>query len=85
MDVVFKAEGKRQDIAALSQGYQCVVSLCARFALVDALFANEKPFLILDDPFAELDGENLSIARGMLAQAAKSYQILYLVCHESRS
>lgn len=85
MEIAFKAEGKRQDVAALSQGYQCVVSLCARFALVDALFANEKPFLILDDPFAELDGENLSIARGMLARAAEEYQILYLVCHESRS
>jgi uncharacterized protein YhaN len=55
-----------------------------RFALVDALFTEEQPFLVLDDPFVNLDKEKLERAMTFLKDAAGQYQILYLVCHESR-
>lgn len=37
-----------------------------RFALVDAMYPGEKPFLILDDPFVNLDDEKLARGRRSL-------------------
>ena len=55
-----------------------------RFALVDALFENEKPFIILDDPFVNLDESRLAGAMKFLDNIAKDYQVIYLSCHKSR-
>ena len=56
-----------------------------RLALCDALFVDEEPFLVLDDPFANLDDENMTRARELLNTLAKERQILYLACHSSRA
>ena len=45
----------------------------------------EEPFLVLDDPFVNLDEEKTKRALAFLKEAAKQYQIVYLVCHESRA
>ena len=50
----------------LSAGLQDLVAICKRFALIDLLFENEKPFVILDDPFLNLDDKNLSLARELV-------------------
>ena len=84
LSLVFRAEGKKQDIASLSKGCRAVLDLCARFSLIDALYPEEKPFLVLDDPFADLDGDNLKVALSILEREAERYQILYFVCHDSR-
>ena len=59
--------------------------LCMRFALVDALFTGEQPFVILDDPFVNLDDRALPQVLRMLRKLGKRKQILYLTCHSSRS
>ena len=59
--------------------------LCMRFALVDALFTGEKPFVILDDPFVNLDDRHTKEALALLRKLAEERQILYLVCNSSRS
>lgn len=84
LSLVFRAEGKKQDTASLSKGYRAVLDFCARLSLIDALYPEEKPFLVLDDPLADLDGDNLKVALSALKRAASRYQILYFVCHESR-
>lgn len=70
---------------AFSAGQRDVISLCARLALVDALFEEETPFLVLDDPFANMDDETAKRAKELLQKAAQAYQILYLTCHSSRA
>lgn len=67
-----------------SAGYKDLLGICARFALIDALFEEEKPFLVLDDPFVNLDKGKLNNALELIAQVAKQYQIIYLTCHDSR-
>ena len=59
--------------------------LCMRLALVDALFQNQKMFVILDDPFVNLDDAHTTQARALLRKLAQQRQILYLTCHSSRS
>ncbi len=67
-----------------SKGYRNIFEICKRFALTDVLFKNEKPFIILDDPFYNLDDEKLTCALDLIKSLSEEYQILYLVCHESR-
>ena len=47
--------------------------------------SGEAPFLLLDDPFVNLDEEHLSAARALLDRLAKELQILYFVCHVGRA
>ena len=89
MDTSFKVKlregGKTQHPESLSQGWRDAVQLCVRLSLAEALYAEgEKPPIILDDPFVNLDARRLSAAKQLLEALAKKYQILYLVCHEER-
>ncbi len=85
LNVRVTAYGEEKELGFFSTGTRDLIGLCMRFALVDALFAEEEPFLVLDDPFVNLDKEKTERALGFLKEAAKHYQILYLVCHESRA
>ena len=67
-----------------SKGYQNLFEICKRFALTDVLFTNEKPFIILDDPFYNLDDNKLTASLELIKKLSLEYQIIYLVCHESR-
>jgi len=84
LNVNISAYGSQKSMDYFSTGYKDLIGICTRFALVDALFENEKPFIILDDPFANLDGKKLNNVLGMIEQISKKYQIIYFVCHESR-
>jgi uncharacterized protein YhaN len=68
----------------LSKGYQDLAALCARFALVDVLYSKEKPMIILDDPFTNLDKDKIARALQLLREIGKERQIIYFTCHESR-
>ena len=72
------------DEGYLSAGTQDLVEICKRFALVDLVFDKEKPFIVLDDPFINLDDKNLEIARQILKSLSTKYQIILLTCHSSR-
>lgn len=69
----------------LSAGVQDLTEICKRFALIDLVFDKEKPFIILDDPFVNLDDKNLLIARQILKSLSQKYQIILLTCHSSRN
>lgn len=76
--------GATKEIEYYSSGYQDIITFCARLALVDALFKDVKPTIILDDPFTNLDKNKLDIALEFVKEIAKNYQVIYLICHESR-
>lgn len=67
-----------------SKGYQNLIEICKRFALTDVLFRGEKPFIVLDDPFYNLDDEKLKNALALIKKLSDEYQIIYFICHESR-
>ena len=80
----FEQKGAFRDKKFLSAGYRDIVDLCLRFALVDAIFPNEKPTIILDDPFVNLDDENTKKGINLIKKIAEEKQIIYLVCNSSR-
>ena len=77
--------GELRETKWLSAGYQDLIGVCMRLALVDAMYAEEKPFLILDDPFVNLDQEKVDSGNQLLLSVAEEYQVIYFTCHDSRS
>ena len=85
LDIQLERQGQSRELGYFSAGQGDLVMLCMRFALVDTLFTAEKPFVILDDPFVNLDDRHTAEAISLLHDLAKERQILYLVCNSSRS
>lgn len=85
LEVTLERRGIARELAYFSAGYSDIVTLCMRFALVDALFPDTKPFIILDDPFINLDDVNTEKAIELLKKLGEDRQIIYLVCNSSRS
>lgn len=85
LNVRVSAYGEERELGYFSTGMRDFIGLCMRFALVDALFTEEAPFLVLDDPFVNLDKGKVERAVAFLKEASGRYQILYLVCHDSRA
>ena len=85
LDIVNEEKGSFKELGYYSSGYQDIVTFCARLALIKAIFKDTLPPLVLDDPFANLDKKKLSLVKDMLVELANEYQIIYLICHESRN
>ena len=77
-------KGEAREIDYFSAGTVDSVMLCMRLALIDALFKQEKPFVLLDDPFVNLDDEHTERALEMLKEIAKNKQVVYMACNSSR-
>ncbi len=84
LNVTIEENGGAKQIEYYSKGEQNLFEICKRFALTDVLFTGEKPFIILDDPFYNLDDYKLKQALELIKKLSNEYQILYFVCHESR-
>lgn len=85
IDVQIKELGELRETKWLSAGYQDLLGVCMRLALVDAMYPEEKPFLVLDDPFVNQDEEKFKHGQELLQQIAKEYQVLYFTCNSSRN
>ena len=68
----------------MSTGLREFAGICTRLALVDAMYEEEKPFLVMDDPFVNLDEGKLARGRALLEELSREYQIIYFTCHGSR-
>ena len=77
-------EGERRSAEALSRGEQDLTAFCARLSLVDAIFSKETPFLVLDDPFVNLDDKHYARAFALLRKLSERFQILYTTCSKAR-
>ncbi len=84
LNIKLSYSGSTKSSDYLSQGYQDLVALCSRLALVDVLYSDEKPILILDDPFTNLDDKKIKESLKLLQKIAKERQIIYFTCHNSR-
>ena len=73
-------QGLLRDTALLSYGYRDLIGLCLRLSMTDAMYKGEKPVLVLDDPFVNLDDKKTSSAAKLLSEVAKEYQVIYFTC-----
>ena len=88
IDVNFKfqfiTKNGLKGIDQYSRGYQTIITLCMRLALIDCLYPKEKPFVVFDDPFVNFDDEKLELCKNLMSDIANHYQIIYFTCHDSR-
>ncbi|MCD8200944.1 MAG: hypothetical protein LUD47_02635 [Clostridia bacterium] len=70
--------------AQLSSGERSILAYLFRMALIERMYPDEKPFIILDDPFVNLDEGNFEKVTGLVKDVAGSFQTLYFTCHASR-
>ena len=84
LNITFEEYGKARNVGHYSTGYKNSIDLSLRFALVDVLYRQEKPFIVLDDPFVNLDDTKVKKAKQFLQNLSQEYQLIYFACHESR-
>lgn len=84
MRITVEEHGMQREEKALSAGYKDLVGMCLRIALVDAMYQEEAPVLVMDDPFVNLDDAKVETAKKLLERIAEKYQILYFTCSNAR-
>lgn len=84
LNVRKQEKGMYRSSQQLSDGWKDMISICLRLALIDAMYQREKTFLLLDDPFINLDQQKMEGAFSLMKQVEKEYQVIYFSCHESR-
>jgi uncharacterized protein YhaN len=88
MDTAFTVQkddkGSLRPTESYSRGTRDLYALISRLALIDSLYEAEKPFIILDDPFAYLDDVRLERSLAALKKLSLERQIIYLTCQSSR-
>ena len=84
-ELTIKDAGNLRDIRMLSKAYRDVIGLSLRLAFIESSFKVEKPFIILDDPFVNVDDNTLAPCLNMLNIISKDYQLIYFTCSISRT
>lgn len=82
IEVAHEELGNYRDTKLLSSGFQSLIGICMRMALVDAMYEQEKPFVVFDDPFVYLDDDKRDRAKEFLADISETYQVIYFTCHK---
>ena len=65
-------------------GYSDLIAFSARFALIGTLFEGQQPFIVLDDPFVNLDDSKFRNTVKAVQRLSQRYQIIYLTCNGDR-
>ncbi len=84
LEIRIDSNGVLHGTGVLSEGYKDVVGLCKRFALMEIMYQKERPPIILDDPFINLDDKKINGAMLFLMDLSKEGQVLYFTCNNSR-
>ena len=84
MDISYRDHGMYRNKKTLSAGLKDLTDICERVAMVDVMYPVERPVLIMDDPFVNLDDENMAGAKRLLSLLEEKYQIIYFTCSKNR-
>lgn len=66
----------------LSRGTVDQLYLATRLALLDLLYRDAKPPLLLDDPFVKFDPDRRKQAMALCKEIAQEHQVLFFTCHD---
>lgn len=84
-EIRYERNGIERSEKHLSAGQRSVCAFCFRMALIENMYIEEKPFLILDDPFINLDQKHMNKVKEILKNLSEKLQLIYFTCHESRA
>ncbi|MBE5879625.1 MAG: hypothetical protein E7288_06585 [Lachnospiraceae bacterium] len=83
-NVTIQEAGMPRKTQAFSSGLQDLFGICLRMAFIEAMYKEEKPMIVFDDPFANLDEKKISGGLEFLRELSKEYQVIYFTCHKDR-
>lgn len=83
-NVMFEHGGEIYSEKHFSSGLRSICALCMRLAFVENMYGDEKPFIIMDDPFVFLDQKHMQKTTAVIKKLTKDNQIIYFCCHDSR-
>lgn len=66
-----------------SKGIMDIGVFCLRLSLIDAMYGETPPCLILDDPFVNFDDKKQATAMKLLGERAEKCQIVYFTCKQN--
>ncbi len=78
-------QGKGRSEESYSRGIRDLYALAIQVALLDAMYPDAPPFLILDDPFIAFDDKRCKRGVALIKKLAEERQILYFTCSKSRA
>lgn len=84
MNITISELGLQREMEFFSAGYRDLMGLCLRMAFVQAMYQEEKPFILLDDPFVNLDEEKGNAGLDFVREIATDYQVIYFTCRNER-
>lgn len=76
-----KTETGIKELEYSSQGFQDMLSFSMRMYLIKEIYKKEKPFVVLDDTFVNLDDGNMEKIKQLTKEFAKDNQIIYTCCN----
>lgn len=77
--------GMQRESRFLSRGLKDLTGICMRMALIEAMYQDERPFVVFDDPFVNLDTARTDGGLKFLEEIASGYQVIYFTCHSGRT
>ena len=84
LNISLESYGNMHSVMSESSGIRDIIYLCARFALIDALFENDRPCVVIDDVMNNMDEDKFEKAMKMTEDFARKNQVIYLTCNASR-
>ncbi len=78
-----KGDWVTPDSGELSRGTVDQLYLAARLALLDLLYRDTKPPLLLDDPFVKFDADRREQAMALCKEIAQEHQVLLFTCSDA--
>ena len=83
-EIYYESNGQNRSEKHFSSGLRSICALCFRLALLENMYLEHKPFIILDDPFVSLDEKHIEKVKELITLLSKNMQIVYFTCHQSR-
>ena len=78
-------QGLQRETKFFSTGYKDLIGMCMRMALIEAMYEGERPFVVFDDPFVNLDMPKTEKGKEFLKNISSEYQVIYFTCHRDRT
>jgi len=83
LNLFIEADGEPRDLNYFSQGLQDLTYFALRMSMLDLIYKKEKPFIILDEPFASYDDRHMEMAGALLKKTAADKQVIYMTSQKA--
>ncbi len=83
-NITINEAGAYRDSDYLSEGFNEICNFALRLSLMECIYKDNLPLIMLDDPFVNYDDINYASTKKLLQQISLTTQVIYLTCHKKR-